>query len=324
MPVFVFAEQRDGRLNKTALEALSQGRRIADSTGDRLIACLVGNDISSLAYEIDRYGADQVLLCQDETLSLYHTETYAAVLANIIEDERADLILFGNTAMGKDLAPRVAEKVGAGLVSDCTAMELSGDEIRFLRPMYAGKVIAKVRVSTRVKMATLRPNNFSLEEKPGKAQVKAISCGLPVPRTKVKEIEVQEGDRPELTEAEVIVSGGRGLGKPEGFQLIEKVADALGAAVGASRAAVDAGWRSQQHQVGQTGKVVTPNLYVACGISGAIQHMAGMGTSKCIVAINKDGDAKLMEVADLAIKGDLYEVLPELLKQLQEFQDGNR
>ena len=323
MPVFVFAEQRDGRLNKTALEALSQGRRIADSTGDRLIACLVGKDISGLAYEIDRYGADQILLCQDEALSLYHTETYAAVLANAIEKESAELILLGNTAMGKDLAPRVAEKVGAGLVSDCIAMELSGDEIRFLRPMYAGKVIAKVKVRTPVKMATLRPNNFSLEEKPGKAQVKAISFELPVPRTKIKEIEVRESGRPELTEAEIIVSGGRGLGKPEGFQLIEKTADALGAAVGASRAAVDAGWRSQQHQVGQTGKVVTPNLYVACGISGAIQHMAGMGTSKCIVAINKDGNAKIMEVADLAIEGDLYQVLPELLKQLQELRDRN-
>lgn len=323
MPVFVLAEQRGGKLTKTAYEAVSQGRRVADVTADRLVVCLIGSGISSLADAISKYGADEIVLFDNESLSTYHTETYAAVLTGAIRDLEAELILLGHTSMGKDLAPRVAERIGAGLVSDCIGMEFVKKEIHFIRPMYAGKVIAKVKVNTPIKMVTLRPNNFFVVEKQGQAKIKSFTPDIPVPRANVKELHVQETGRPELTEAEIIVSGGRGLGKAEGFQLIEELADSLGAAVGASRAAVDAGWRKQQHQVGQTGKVVTPNLYVACGISGAIQHMAGMGSSKCIVAINKDPEANIMKVSNLAIQGDLYEVIPEFLKQVKELQLKN-
>lgn len=321
MPILVFAEQRQGKLRKAAAEVLSQGRRIADRTQDRLFVSLVGSEISSLTDEIMKYGGDEILLTDDETFALYHTEMYAAVLKSAIEEIRPNLVLFAHTAMGKDLAPRVAERVSAGLASDCIRMEVSGAEIHFIRPMYSGKILAKVKITTPIKMATLRPNNFPVEEKNGQGQIKEFKIEIPTSRTQVQEINLQDTGRPELTEAEIIISGGRGLGNADGFQIIAQLADVFGAAVGASRAAVDAGWQTNQYQVGLTGKVVTPKLYVACGISGAIQHMAGMGSSRCIVAINKDREANIMKVADLAIEGDLYSVIPELIKKLEELKD---
>lgn len=323
MPILVFAEQCAGRFRKATYEAVSEGRRLADRTDDRLFVSLMGSQISGLTEEITRYGPDELLLTDDSNLSLYNTEMYAACLSAAIKEIQPNLVIFAHTAMGKDLAPRVAERVGAGLASDCIAMELSGQEIYFIRPMYSGKVFAKMKILTPIKMATLRPNNFPIEESNGRAQIKAFTPEIPIPRAKVKKVNLQDSERPELTEAEIIVSGGRGLRKAEGFQIIEQLADTLGAAVGASRAAVDAGWLEHQHQVGQTGKVVTPNVYIACGISGAVQHLAGMGSSKYIVAINSDPEANIMRIADIAIEGDLYEIIPELIKQLQEFQANN-
>ena len=320
MPILVFAEQREGEFRKATYEAVSEGRRLADRTDDRLLVSLMGSQISGLTEEITRYGPDEILLTDNSNLSLYNTETYAACLSTGIKEIQPNLVIFAHTAIGKDLAPRVAERVGAGLASDCIAMELSGQEIYFIRPMYSGKVFAKMKILTSIKMATLRPNNFPIEERKGQVEVKAFTPEIPIPRAKVKEVNLQDSKRPDLAEADIIVSGGRGLGNAEGFQVIEQLADTLGAAVGASRAAVDAGWREQQYQVGQTGKVVTPNLYITCGISGAIQHLAGMGSSKYIVAINRDPEANIMKVADLAIKGDLYEVIPEMVKQLKGLQ----
>ena len=317
MPVLVFAEQRNGSLRKSACEAVSQGRLVADRLGDRLIVSIIGQGISSLSDEVTQYGADDILLSDDEIYNSYQTETYGAVVTKAIKDLTPPVVLFAHTAMGKDLAPRIAERVGAGLVSDCIGMAFEGENLFFLRPMYAGKVIAKLRTDTPIQMATLRPNNFPILEKTGEGIVKSFSVGMPSARVRVKEADIQVDGRPDLTEAEIIVSGGRGLGNAEGFEVIEQLADALDAAVGASRAAVDAGWRNHQDQVGQTGKVVTPKLYVACGISGAIQHMAGMGSSRCIVAVNKDPEANIMKVADVAIEGDLYEVVPELVKRLK-------
>lgn len=317
MAILVFAEQRGGGFRKATYEAVSEGRRLADRTDDRLFVSLMGSEISDLTEEITRYGPDEILLTDNSNLSLYNTETYAACLSADIKEIQPNLVVFAHTAIGKDLAPRVAERVGAGLASDCIAMELSGQEVFFIRPMYAGKILAKVKIVTAIKMATLRPNIFPIEERIGQAQIKPFTPEIPIPRARVKEIKIQDSKRPDLAEAEIIVSGGRGLGNEEGFQIIEQLADKLGAAVGASRATVDAGWREQQCQVGQTGKVVTPNLYIACGISGAIQHLAGMSQSKCIVAINTDPDATIMKIADLAIKGDLYEVIPAMLKQLK-------
>jgi electron transfer flavoprotein alpha subunit len=320
MPILVFAEQREGEFRKATYEAVSEGRRLADRTDDRLLVSLMGSEISGLTEEITRYGPDEILLTDNSNLSLYNTETYAACLSAGIKEIQPNLVIFAHTAIGKDLAPRVAERVGAGLASDCIAMELSGQEIYFIRPMYSGKVFAKMKILTSIKMATLRPNIFPIEERNGQAQIKAFTPEIPIPRARVREVNLQDSKRPDLTEADIIVSGGRGLGNAEGFQVIEQLADTLGAAVGASRAAVDAGWREQQYQVGQTGKVVTPNLYITCGISGAIQHLAGMGSSKYIVAINRDPEANIMKIADLAIQGDLYELIPEIVEQLKELQ----
>jgi electron transfer flavoprotein alpha subunit len=320
MPILVFAEQRAGKFRKAAYEAVSEGRRLADKRDDRLFVSIMGSEISGLTKEISRYGPDEILLTDNSNLSFYNTETYGACLSASIKEVQPNLVMFAHTAMGKDLAPRVAERVGAGLASDCIAMSSTGEEIYFIRPMYAGKVLAKITIATAIKMATLRPNNFPIEERHGQAEVRTFTPEIPIPRAKVSEVNLQDSTRLDLTEADIIVSGGRGLGNAEGFQVIEQLADRLGAALGASRAAVDAGWQEQQYQVGQTGKVVTPNLYIACGISGAIQHLAGMGQSKCIVAINTDPDANIMKIADLAIQGDLYEVIPEMVKQLKELQ----
>jgi len=317
MAVLVFAEQRKGKMPKVAFEAVSQGRRIADRRGDSLHVCLIGDNVSHLSDDITAYGGDDILIYDSVDLSDYQTEAYAAVLVSAVNEVGAKLVIMGHTLMVRDLAPRVAEEIGAGLVSDCTAMETDEDVISFIRPMYAGKVFAKVTVGTDVALCTIRPNNFSIAEKPGKGKQRTLDCEIPEIRARTTGMEVRGGDRPELTEADIIVSGGRGLGGAEGFGVVEEVADILGAAVGASRAAVDAGWRSQQYQVGQTGKVVTPDLYVACGISGAAQHMAGMSASRCIVAINKDPDANMMKVADLSIEGDLYKILSELSDQIK-------
>lgn len=320
MPILVFAEQREGEFRKATYEAVSEGRRLADRIDDRLFVSLMGSEISGLTEKIIRYGPDEILLTDDSNLSNYNTETYAACLSAAMKEIQPSLVIFSHTAMGKDLAPRVAERAGAGLASDCIAMKLSGKEIYFICPMYSGKVFAKVKILTSIKMVTLRPNNFPIEERKGQVEVNTFIPEIPIPRAKVKELNLQDSKRPELVEADIIVAGGRGLGYAEGFQVIEQLADTLGAAVGASRAAVDAGWREQRYQVGQTGKVVTPNLYITCGISGAIQHLAGMGSSKYIVAINRDPEANIMKIADLAIQGDLYEVIPEIVKQLKELQ----
>lgn len=316
MPILVFAEQSSGELRKSTLEALSQGRRMADCTKDRLCVSLIGSDVGKLVDKVNIYGADEIFLTDDPSLSLYQYETYAAVMSAAVADIQPRLVIFPHTAIGKDLASRVAERVGAGLASDCVSMEYDHEEIHFVRPMYSGKMFAKVKILTPIKFATLRPNNFAVEEKCGEAQIKIYNPELPIVRAKVKQVDLRDSIFPELTEAEVIVSGGRGVGNAEGFRVIEQLAGALGATVGASRAAVDAGWRSHHDQVGQTGKVVTPKLYIACGISGAIQHVAGMGASKTIVAINTDPEASIMKMADLAIVGNLHEIIPELLKQL--------
>jgi len=317
MPILVFAEQRNGALRKSSTEAITQGRVVADNLGVRLAVSIIGQEVSDLSGEISGYGADDILVADGDVFSFYQTDTYCAVLTAAMKELTPQVVLMAHTAMGKDLAPRVAERMGAGLVSDCTGMVFEGRNIFFLCPKYAGKIIAKINIDSPIQMATLRPNNFPICKAMGEGKERSFSPETQAPRVKVKDVNIQMDGRPDLTEAEVIVSGGRGLGKAEGFQLIKQLADELGAAVGASRAAVDAGWQSHQDQVGQTGKVVTPKVYVACGISGAIQHMAGMGSSKYIVAINIDPEANIMKVADMAVEGDLYKVIPELVNQLK-------
>lgn len=320
MSIVVCVEQRDGNLRKITYEALSEGKRLATASGETLKALLIGSGIAGLADELKKYGVDEVAVVDNEALAAYTSDAYAAVLAAYIAQENPALVLFGHSAVGKELAPRTAAKVDCGLVSDCLAVTFADGDYLFSHPVYAGKAIGSYKVVGPVRMATLRPNVFAVAESEGAGAVVDFAPEIPAAKATITGVDMASADRPELTEADIICSGGRGLGGPEGFALIEGLADALGAAVGSSRAAVDAGWREHAAQVGQTGKVVSPNLYVASGISGAIQHLAGMGSSKVIVGINKDGEANIFNVADYGIEGDLKKVIPALIEKLKELQ----
>ena len=311
--ILTFAEQRDGKLRRASLEVVSEARRLAGGLGASVTAVLVGPGTESLAPELASYGADRVVVFDDAAFGPYATEAYALALAQAISDAKPSVVLVPFTAMGKDLAPRVAAKAGAGLASDCVALEAKGGKLVARRPMYAGKAYATVEWAGEPQMATLRPNVFALGAPDPARQAEVVKGKAPASsRAKVTAVGVSAQGKVQLTEAQIIVSGGRGLKGPENFPLVEALAEAMGAAVGASRAVVDAGWVDHQMQVGQTGKTVSPTLYVACGISGAIQHLAGMSSSKCIVAINKDADAPIFKVADYGILGDVFEVLPKL------------
>jgi len=321
--IWVIAEQREGELKKVSYEMLGEGRRLADLLGEKLVAVLLGKNIAPHADTLGRYGADQVLVADHEALDKYTTEGYTKVVADLIKARQPSLVLFAATSLGRDLAPRVAARVGAGLSVDCVELKL--DENKSLickRPVYAGKALVWEAILAKPQMASLRPNVFraAKPDESRKAEVEKVPVDFAPGeiRTAVKEIVKGATGKVGLTEASIVVSGGRGLKGPENFYLIENLAEVLGAAVGASRAVVDAGWKEHAYQVGQTGKVVTPNLYIACGISGAIQHLAGMGSSKYIVAINKDPDANIFNVCDYGIVGDVFEVLPALTEEFKK------
>jgi electron transfer flavoprotein alpha subunit len=314
--ILVFAEQREGEIKKVALENLSLAKKLSMDLGVDLVAVLIGNNISGLAEQLGKYGASKVIVCQNEALELYQPEGYAKILADTVESEAASIIIMGATLMGKDLAPRVTARLNGALATDCISVEASGNDLTIVRPMYAGKVRATIRLKADKKILTIRPNIYLAEENPVSAEV--IEVAVDPEETKTKVVEVLSGskDKLDVTEADIIVSGGRGLKDPENFHLITSLAGKLGAAQGASRAAVDAGWRPYEEQVGQTGKTVSPSLYIAVGISGAIQHLAGMSSSKYIVAINKDPEAPIFKVADYGIVGDLFEVVPKMIELL--------
>jgi electron transfer flavoprotein alpha subunit len=319
MKVLAFAEQRDNKFRKSSFETVQAARRIADTLGAEFVALVVGSGISELAKELGAYGAPRVLVVDDPQLAQHANAAYAHVIAEISRNEGATILFLPASQMGKDLAPRIAVKLGAGLASDCTALNVKDGEIIATRPVYAGKALLDVKVTTPVKMFTLRPNVFTATATQGTCTVEKATVALQPEHfvTRVRDVKVAVG-RPDVTEANIIVSGGRGMKGPENWHLIENLADVLGAAIGASRAVVDAGWRPHDEQVGQTGKTVSPTLYVACGISGAVQHLAGMSSSKCIVAINKDKDAPIFQVADYGIAGDVFEILPELTSELKK------
>lgn len=310
--VLTFAEQRDGRLRRASLEVVSEARRLAAPLGASVTAVLIGGG-EKLADELASYGADKVIVFADSGFASYATESYARALAQAIGSEQPAVVLVPFTAMGKDLAPRVAARLGAGLASDCVALSVEGGRLVGRRPMYAGKAYATVAWPAEPALATLRPNVFPLGQPDAsrKAQVETASADTSA-RAKVTAVRATAQGKVQLTEAQIIVSGGRGLKGPENFHLVEELAEALGAATGASRAVVDAGWVDHALQVGQTGKTVSPQLYVACAISGAIQHLAGMSSSKYVVAINKDAEAPIFKVANYGILGDVFEVLPRL------------
>jgi electron transfer flavoprotein alpha subunit len=321
--IFIIVEQRDLQIRKVSLELLSQGRKIADETGETLVAVVLGHGIEGLAQTVTASGADKVILIDDEKLAEYTTGSYTSVLNKLIRKEEPQAVLIGNTAIGKDLAPRLAHRLGVGLASDCTGMETDAKNfLSFKRPVYAGKAFAYLSSNVRPILATIRPNTFKANPPDASRQAEIVKETAVIDsadlRAILKEVVIAASKRPDLTEANIIVSGGRGMKGPENYVILEELADVIGAAVGASRAAVDSGWKEHKFQVGQTGKTVAPTLYIACGISGAIQHLAGMGSSKFIVAINKDPEANIFNVADYGIVGDLFEVVPILTQEFKK------
>jgi electron transfer flavoprotein alpha subunit len=311
--IITFAEQRDGRLRRASLETLAEAGRLARTLGGQVEAVVIGAGTSGLAEELGRHGAARVHVFDDPALAAYATEPYARALQSVVAERQPWAVLVPHTAMGKDLAPRVAAKAGAGMASDCVGLSVEGGKLAARRAMYSGKALASVRFESVPAFASLRPNVFApgAGDATGAPEVVRRSVDASA-RARVVSVQAKAAGKLELTEAQIIVSGGRGLRGPEHFPLVEALAAAMGAAVGASRAVVDAGWVDHQYQVGQTGKTVSPTLYVACGISGAIQHLAGMSSSKVIVAINKDADAPIFKVANYGILGDLFEVVPHL------------
>jgi electron transfer flavoprotein alpha subunit len=319
MRVLAFAEQRDNKLKKSSFEAVKAARGIADQLGAECIALVVGSGVEGIASALAGYGASRVLVVDDSKLAQHSNTAFSKAIAEVALKEGAEYVFLPASQMGKDIAPRIAIRLKAGLAADCVALKVEGGDILATRPVYAGKALIDVRVKTATKIFTLRPNVFTAgASQDGAAKVEKVSVALDANDfgSVVKEVKVATG-RPDVTEADIIVSGGRGLKGPENFHLIESLADVLGAGVGASRAVVDAGWRPHDEQVGQTGKTVSPTMYVACGISGAVQHLAGMSSSKYIVAINKDKDAPIFQVADYGIVGDVFEIIPELTGQLK-------
>jgi electron transfer flavoprotein alpha subunit len=312
--ILVFVEQRNSEVRKASLQALSEAKR----QGGEVSAVLPGSGVGDAAAGLGAWGADKVYVADDANLELYSSDGYAEVVVKAVEQAQPSAIFFAGTAMGRDLAPTVAARLGVGAIPDAVGLTLDGETFSVRRPVYSGKAIATATTAGNTpQVISLRPNVFAAEEAGGAGEVVALD-GLSLSiRAVVKELLEAEGGELDVAEADVIVSGGRGIKGPENFALIKSLADALGGAVGASRAAVDAGWIEHSHQVGQTGKVVSPSLYVAAGISGAIQHLAGMSSSKVIVAINKDPDAPIFKIADYGIVGDLFDVIPPMVEAIK-------
>lgn len=318
--ILVILEQRDGKIKKSSFEALTVAQNLASSLGFSVDAALIGNGVENLP-EVFSYCSCNLIHFTHADLQLYSSSAYKKIAVEYASKQGCEIILLSNTSLGKDLAPRVAIGLNAGLVSDCIALDLKENQLTAIRPIYAGKALQEVKLNSEVKVFSLRPNVFKAVQLETKANEKISTVVEENPdlSNRVKQIIRSEG-KLDVAEADIIVSGGRGVKGPEHFNLIEGLAQQLGAAVGASRAVVDAGWRPHEDQVGQTGKTVSPSLYVACGISGAIQHLAGMSSSKYIVAINKDKDAPIFSVADYGIAGDLFEILPVLTEEIKKLK----
>ncbi len=316
--VLVICEQQDGAFRKISTEAVSEGRRLADSLNTDLTALVIGEGVAEMAGDIAKYGPDTILVADDSALADYITESYVSVCAQAIEPRNPMVILIGASTQGKDLSARLAARLDAGLVMDCISLRMDGDQIIYTRPMFGGKILTDVEIIGSPHIIAIRSNVMAIDESPRSGTIDRIEITVDDPKTKVIEKKMESGDKVDLTEADVIVSGGRGTGGNYGA--IEELAALMGGAVGASRSAVDEGWRPHSDQVGQTGKVVSPNLYIACGISGAIQHLAGMSTSKNIVAINKDAEAPIFSKADLGVVGDLAEIVPEIISEIKKIK----
>ena len=323
--VYVFAQQVDNELSGIAFELLGKAKELASDLGTDVTAVLIGSDVKGLTDELAEYGADKVIVVDDPELKEYRTEPYAHALSSVINEYKPEIVLVGATAIGRDLGPRVSARVQTGLTADCTGLDydVEAGNMVWTRPAFGGNLMAMILCpDNRPQLGTVRPGVFKkpelVEGKEGTIAREDIHVAADQIRTKLIERIEEVAAAVNLEEAEIIVSGGRGVGSEEGFNVIRELADVLGATVGASRAAVDEGWIPRAHQVGQTGKTVGPKLYIACGISGAIQHAAGISGSDCIVAINKDSEAPIFDVADYGIVGDLFTVIPIMIEQIKK------
>ena len=323
--ILVYIETRQGKIKKASLEALSEAKRRAAELATEVAAVLTGTVPAELGPEVSVYGAGRVYVLQNPALDAYSAESHGRALADLVAGIKPQAVFLSATARGKDLAPRLAARLGVSLASDVTRVGVRDKKLEFTRPIFAGKALLSFTLKTSPGIVTLRPNVFPLEQ-PGTVAGEVVTQDAAVSEAEVKgrvvELLAEKGGEIDVTEAEVVVSGGRGMKAPENFGLLKELAAAIPrSAVGASRSAVDSGWIGHAHQVGQTGKTVSPNLYMAFGISGAIQHLAGMSSSKVIVAVNKDPEAPIFKLADYGIVGDLFEVIPVLKDELKKLQD---
>ncbi|NFA62170.1 electron transfer flavoprotein subunit alpha/FixB family protein [Clostridium botulinum] len=326
--IWVFAEQREGKLQKVALELIGKGKDLSKKLGVELTAVLLGYDIDNMPKQLIDYGADKVLYVNDPLLKNYTTDGYTKVIYDLIQERKPEILLVGATYIGRDLAPRISSRLGTGLTADCTGLDIDNDTRNLLmtRPAFGGNLMATIICeSNRPQMSTVRPGVFEKLEKDSNrdGSIENIKINLKESdiKIKIKEIIKLAKEIEDISEAKILVSGGRGLGSPEGFKLLRELADLMGGAISGSRAVVDSGWIDKAYQVGQTGKTVRPNLYIACGISGAIQHLAGMQDSDYIIAINKDESAPIMQVADLSIVGDYKKILPSMIDEIKKINN---
>ena len=315
--VLVFGEVRKGELRNVSFEAIAAAKQIAD--GGEVVGLLLGNEADNLANVMIQYGADRIVIAQHSDLQSYTPDAYLQTIMQVIQAENPEGFILGHTSIGKDISPRIAARLKSGLISDAVSLEVNGDQAIFTRPIYSGKAFEKKVVTDGLVFATIRPNNIPPLEKDESrfGEVTSVNVEIKDLRTIIKDVVRKTTGGVDLSEAKIIVSGGRGVKSKDGFKLLQELADLLGGAVGASRGACDADYCDYSLQIGQTGKVVTPDLYIACGISGAIQHIAGMSNSKVIVAINKDPEANIFSIADYGIVGDLFEVVQLLIEEFK-------
>lgn len=319
--ILVFLEQRNNEIKKQSFEAARKGFQLSKELNAELIGIVIGDDIKNLNV-VSEHGLGKIIHLKNIKLKNYSSTSYSKLISDFAKENNFNLILFSHTSMGKDLAPIVAAKLKAGYGADCVSITFKENNLIFERPIFAGKAIMNFSLSSEFKVLTIRPNTVSLTENGYNVNTDIEVVEVPDSKLDLRSIAVDyvksEG-KIDVAEADIIISGGRGMKGPENFNLLEEIAQLLNGAVGASRAVVDAGWRPHSEQVGQTGKTVSPKLYIACGISGAIQHLAGMSSAKCIVAINKDKDAPIFQVADYGIVGDVLEILPALKEELKKY-----
>lgn len=328
--VLVYIEQRFNEIQNVSLELLGKGRKIADELGVEVVAALVGKDVKKHGQLLVEYGADKVLVLENDALELYATEPYTQAMVQAVNASMPEIVLFGATSIGRDLAPRVSARLETGLTADCTSLEISEDRMLLMtRPAFGGNIMATIiSPDHRPQMSTVRPGVMTKMDREVGRRGEVINLAVEIIKNnkfvEVLSFEKEMEEKQDIQEANVLISGGRGVGSAESFTLLYDLADALGGLVSASRAAVDSGWMDHDRQVGQTGKTVRPNVYFACGISGAIQHVAGMEEAELIIAINKDKGAKIFEVADLGVVGDVHKVLPFVIDEINRINAGKK